>query len=223
MANNFVPERLKKGEVEKRDRLRLVFFQGPIGPLAIVLFSALLMTLSVESARKPRIPPPLRIYVPFETCWGAIHEVLERRQLNLVQEDRGRGLVLSDFKEYISGPLTTSHIAKIGQRPELSDANWVRVEYQLEALVELVSAKETVVTVNANIRALKRDFLGSEQWVDIPTNGELEAGLLTDFGKLLFGTNFELTEPRPGFWERDPTYVPEEMERIPRIAGPERP
>ena len=191
--------------------------------VALVLLLSFLAVVSAEGARKPYIPPPLRIYVPFETCWNGIHEVLEARQLSLVREDRGRGLIISDYKDYISGPLTAGHLAKIGQRPELRDGAWLRVQYQFEALVELVSAKETVLTVNANVRALKRDFLGTEQWVDIPSNGELEAGLLTEFGKLLFGSNFELTEPKPGFWERDPTYVPEEMERIPKIAGPERP
>jgi len=190
------------------------------------IFMVLLLTLMaapVEAARRPYIPPPLRVYVPFESCWDGIHEVLKIRQFELIQQDRGRGLIVTDYKEYISGPLTASHIAKIGTRPELPDGNWLRVQYQFETLVELVSARETVVTVNANVRALKRDFFGKEEWVDIPTNGELESGLLTDFGKLLFGTNFELTKPKPGFWERDPTYVPEEMERIPRIAGPERP
>lgn len=197
--------------------------QSSIGLMALTLLAVLMLMLPANGARKPYIPPPLRIYVPFEACWDGMHEVLEARQFELVREDRGKGLILTDYKDYISGPLTANHIAKIGQRPKLTDGNWLQVQYQFEALVELVSAKETVVTVNANIRALKRDFLGAEEWVDIPTNGELEAGLLTTFGKLLFGTSFELTEPKPGFWERDPTYVPEEMERIPRIAGPERP
>jgi hypothetical protein len=79
------------------------------------------------------------------------------------------------------------------------------------------------VTVYANIEALKRDFLGQQSWIVIPTNGNLEEGLLNDFGILLFGESFRLDDPKRGFWERDPQYVPDMMKRIPPVAGPERP
>jgi hypothetical protein len=150
-------------------------------------------------------------------------ETLQEGQYDLLSENRPRGILFTRFREYSSGPLTGTHLAKIGQKPELIDADWVKVEYQYEITIELVTAKETLVWVDVNIRALKRDFFGHETWVSIPTNGKKEESLLTRFGKLLFGDSFQLAVTKKGFWSRKPTYLPDQMEGIPRMPGPERP
>jgi hypothetical protein len=149
-------------------------------------------------------------------------ETLGEDEFELLHQDRGKGFILSSFREYSSGLLTASHIRKIGEEPKLIDGDWVRVRYQYEIRVELIADRETVVTVDANIQALKREYLGKETWVEIQTIGTLEETLLTQFGQLVFGETFSLQEPKKGFWERDPTYAPNPYERIPRIVGPER-
>ncbi|MGH9339947.1 MAG: hypothetical protein ACRD1R_10270 [Acidobacteriota bacterium] len=169
------------------------------------------------------IPPPLRVYIPFEAAWEGMIGELEKRKLELIEEDRGQGRIFTEFREYISGPLTERHLAKVGRPTELTSGDWLRVKYQYDIRIELVESKETLVTVYTNIKALKREFLAAEEWVDIPSNGNLEEGLLTDFGQSLFGQNFRLEEPRKGFWKRDPKYVPNPDDRIPRVIGPERP
>lgn len=190
----------------------------------LILFVAALTLPSASAAKPSSVPPPLRVFIPFEAAWNGMKEVLEDQKWTLVQEIRGQGLMLTDRREYSSGPLTESHIAKIGDQPKLTDAYWQKVEYEYEVQIELIGAKETLVTVNANIRALKRDFFGRETWIDIPTNGQREALLLDTFGKRLFGETFRLEEPRKGFWERDPVYLPSEPERVvPKVPGPERP
>lgn len=181
------------------------------------------LSLSVLGAADRFIPPPLRVHIPFEAAWNSIHSALEKREVTIQREDRGKGYVVSVFKEYASGPLTESHIAKVGEKPKLPDGTWRRVEYQYEILVELVTDREVLVTVHANIQARKRSFLGTEEWVSIVSNGQLEEGLLTEFGMILFGESFALDRPRKGFWERDFTYLPDMSERIPKMAGPERP
>ncbi len=163
------------------------------------------------------VPPPLRVYIPFEAAWRGMLETLIDRGIQLTDEDRAQGILKTDFVEYSSGTLTKSHIAKIGERPELTDGDWVRVEYQYEVLIELIEAKETVVTVNTVVRALKRDFLGQETWVKIPSNGQREKALLEDFGKLLFGQKFSLHGSGGGLWKLEPNYVPDMSTRAPII------
>lgn len=191
---------------------------------ALVLLPICLLAMNGWSqVRRAYHPPPLRIHVPFDAAWTALQEVVPESGEEILTSDRVQGRVLTRFREYMSGPLTANHIAKIGQRVQLSDADWIRAEYQYEALLELLEEKECMLTVYANIRALKRDFFGTETWVDIPSNGTREELLLNHFGRRLFGQSFRLDEPRKGFWERDPEYVPDMEQRIPRMPGPERP
>lgn len=157
----------------------------------------------LSDAEGAEIPPPLRLEIPFESAWKGMLETLRdpKDEWAIVVEDRVKGMVLTRYKEYSSGPLTESHIPKIGEKPKLSDSDWVSVEYQYEVEIQLVAARETLVTVNTNIRAKKRDFLGQEEWVKISTNGSREAALLTKFGRLLFGERFKLDQDKTGFKE----------------------
>jgi hypothetical protein len=169
------------------------------------------------------IPAPLKIQIPFDPAWETMTEALNEIDLDITDQSRGQGSITTRFQEYSSGPLVDGHITKIGEKPKLIDGQWLRVRYQYEILIELINQKETLVTVYANIEAFKRDFLGAEAWVRIPTNGKLEEDLLTLFGRRLFGPTFNLEKPKKDFWERDPTYIPNAEERTPRIVGPERP
>jgi len=173
-------------------------------------------------AQEKLIPPPLRMDIPFEAAWNGILLTLMDHEFEILRQDRGQGSILTSFREYSSGPLTESHINKIGETPKLVDGEWVRVQYRYEVLVELISERETVLTVYSNIEALKREFLGTEDWVKIETTGKLETELLTQFGKSLFGEAFSLLAPQKGYWDKDPVYLPNPAERIPGVVGPER-
>lgn len=187
------------------------------------LISWMSLGLHLEGAAKRSLPPPLKVIAPFESVWKVMAEVIGERGMEIAIENRGQGVLVTEFREYISGPLTEAHIVKIGDKPKLTNANWVRVLYRYEVVMDLLTGRETMITVYAKIRALKREFLGQELWVDIPSNGGLEEALLTDFGKSLFGQSFRLDVPKKGFWERDPEYVPDLQERVPKVVGPERP
>jgi hypothetical protein len=200
----------------------------------LAVFSLLCATLAPLpglvswAANNRAVPPPLRVSVPFESAWKTALQTFEtlaernRRKVPLMKQDRTRGQIQSEFVEYASGTLTASHIAKIGERPRLTDGDWVRVEYQYEVLLELIQERETLTTVSANIKALRRSFLGEEKWVNIVTNGALEEEYLMEFGTALFGDRFRLEKSNRGFWSRDPGYVPGSEER-PKVVGPERP
>lgn len=184
--------------------------------------SACLWTAAAPAQTAKRyIPPPLKVSIPFEAAWEGMLGTLEAQQLPILRQQRGQGAILTEFKEYISGPLTEAQLARIGEKRKLADAEWVRVLYQYDIVVQLIQEKETLVFVNANLKALQRDFFGAEKWVEIPSNGRLENELLTSFGKSLFGEVFALEKPKKGFWERTPGYVPE-ADVQPQIVGPER-
>jgi len=189
----------------------------------VLTLGRVICILFIFSLLRGEIPDPLRLNIPFQPAWDAMLEMLQSRGMTIEQSERVKGTIRTEYREYASGPMTDSHIAKIGTKPKLPDADWVKVEYQFEIEIQVIEEKVTLVTAAANIKALKRDFLGGQSWVTIPTNGELETDLLTRYGKQLFGERFELTRRKKGFWEREPKYVPDSEQTIPKVVGPERP
>lgn len=174
-----------------------------------------------QPLRSPR-PAPLSIHVPLAAAWKGMHETLDLKRHEVAKEEISKGLILTRSEEYISGPLTASHIRKISEQSKLLDGDWVRAEYQYEIHIQYESENATLVWVDARIRGLKRPFIGSNQWVTLNSTGKLEEDLLTLFGQHLFGQSFALNQPGTGFWERKPGYVRKSFE-VPRTIGPERP
>ena len=183
-----------------RARLSFFFLRGCL-LLTILCTLGIRFTGVGEAAKDTKGPaPPLRVHIPFEAAWEGMLRVLKDRGWNLTRKNRGKGEIHTAAREYISGPLTKAHMDKIGERPRLSGAQWKRVHYGYEISVQLVSGVETLMTVDANISALKRGYLGEENWVRIPSTGRLEKNLLTQFGQFLFGQNFSLNKSKKGFW-----------------------
>lgn len=158
----------------------------------------LAISLAPVEAQK-RFEPPLRLGVPFPAAWKAMLNVLDNQDWKLVKKDRGRGEILTGYREYMSGPLTAQHLDKIGVRPRVADGAWVRIRYRYDLSVSLIRERETSVTVDSDIQALKRDFLGREEWVNIDSSGRVEKQLLTAFGQELYGADFSLDKRRKGF------------------------
>ncbi len=156
----------------------------------------ILAVVAAEAQRK--FEPPMRLGVPFPAAWNAMLEVLHNENWKLVKKERGRGEILTGYRDYMSGPLTAGHLDKIGVRPRLPDGEWVRVRYRYDLSVSLIRERQTTVTVDSDIQALKRDFLGREEWVEIDSSGRLEKQLLTAFGQALFGAGFSLDKRRKG-------------------------
>ncbi len=168
------------------------------------------------------MPAPLSIRAPLDAAWKNMREVLELNRFEILEEDVSKGSILTRSREYTSGPLAASHIRKVADRSKLVDGDWVKADYQYHVHVQFVSDTETLVWVDARIRGLKRAFLGGDEWLQLVSTGRLEEDLLNLFGRHLFGQSFALDRPRPGFWERKPGHVREEVES-PRAVGPERP
>ena len=165
--------------------------------LVLTIFAILAISMAQAEAQK-KFEPPMRLGVPFPSAWKAMLSVLDSENWKLVKKDRGRGEILTDYQEYMSGPLTAQHLDKIGVRPRLPDGEWVRVRYRYDLSVSLIRERQTTVTVDSDIQALKRDFLGREEWVEIDSVGRVERQLLTAFGQALYGADFSLEKRRKG-------------------------
>ena len=170
-----------------------------MGRKLIWVWLALWFPVGTQVGAQKRFEPPLRLGVPFQAAWNTMLEVLDDENWKRVREDRGRGEILTGYREYMSGPLTAAHLDKIGVRPRLPDGEWVRVRYRYDLSVSLIRERQTTVTVDSDIQALKRNFLGREEWVEIDSTGRVEKQLLTAFGQALYGVDFSLEKRRKGF------------------------
>ncbi len=183
-------------------------------PAFILLFSVAFLSAASGPV------PPQRMEIPFETAWSTMMELLETSQITVSSENRGQGLIKTRYKEFASGLLTQSHLEKIGTDTDLSEGSYVKVEYQYEIEIRLVAERLTIITVDSNIRARHRNFLGEEKWVDIKSNGQREEHLLNSFGKVLWGEEWEMeyTTKRRG---KKKYMLPSDLNE--RVASPERP
>ena len=120
----------------------------------LFILTFLILDLSIESRPQKSqsfIPPPVKIAVPFDQAWEQISKTLHDIDLEIASQNRGQGTILSTFREYSSGPLVDSHIAKIGEKPKLIDGQWLRVRYRYQILMEFIHQKETLITVSTEI------------------------------------------------------------------------
>ena len=188
--------------------------------LKLLLFIPILIITFLPLSAEDGSVPPQQMEIPFETAWSTMQELLETNAIKISSEDRGQGLIKTRYKEFASGLLTQSHLEKIGVDTETSDGSYEKVEYQYEIEIRLVSEKMTIITVDANIRALHRNFMGEEKWVTIKSNGRREEFLLNSFGKILWGDDWEMEYSK----ERRPKkrfLLPADLHE--RVASPERP
>ena len=189
-------------------------------PIKMMLIISVWITFCPILAAEGGPVPPQYMEIPFETAWATMHEILDSGEIPIISEDRGRGFIKTGYREFASGLLTQSHLQKIGTDTETSDGSYQKVEYQYEIEIQLVSERMTIITVDANIRALHRDFLGTEKWVRIKSSGQREEHLLNSFGKLLWGEDWEMEytknrRPKRRF------VLPNDLNE--RVASPERP
>ncbi|MGI8783820.1 MAG: hypothetical protein ACR2L2_09275 [Acidobacteriota bacterium] len=156
------------------------------------------------------VPPAQRLRAGFTVVWTEVERAYEDLGLPRDESITTQGKVISQFKEFISGPTTAAELDKIAVRPKTSGGSWVRVRFRMETEVELIEKLETLVRATAIIEGLRRDFRGKDEWMQLPSRGELEAAVLTRVGRNLFGDLYQIEWPRKGgFWNRAPQAVPD--------------
>ncbi len=171
-------------------------------------------------------PDGLKVFVDFRPVLEASRQAIGERPplgMALQLEDSGRsaGVLMTALHEYASGTLAKDHLAKIAVRRDLSDGTWEKVRYKLQVKVEPIGPKETRVTADAFVEGLKRSYTGKEEWISVPSNGNLEETFLLHLGRRLFGDQFSLEAKKKNFWQRDPRYVPDPDSNTNKVAKPE--
>lgn len=163
---------------------------------------------------KPDLPDPIKFINTYSQVLNMTRAVMEEMGLSIEREDRTGGKITTRPYEFITGSLTADEVGKVAIRKDTLTGNWIKARYTTEAVIEIVSPKETMITVNANIEALSRDIDGTEKWIQLDSLGAVERRVLGRISVKLLGTDAP-AEPRKGFWGQKPQPVDPRQPRFP--------
>lgn len=186
--------------------------------IQVLVALILAFPLSAQS-QKPSLPDPVKFINKFDQVANMVRAVLEDMELRIELDDRKGGKIRTRPYEFITGSLTPAEAEKVAIKKETLTGNWLKARYSAEAVLEIVSPTETMVTINATIEALNRDVDGSERWIPLESLGTLERRILGRISIKLMGTEAPATQKK-GFWGQRPQPVDPRQPRFP--TGPTR-
>ena len=181
--------------------------------LAAALFFFCLAAPLAAQQQKPDLPDPIKFLNTAEQVLNVSRAALEGMGLDIERDDRKGGRITTRPYEFITGALTAAELEKIAVRKDTS-GDWIKARYKAEVVIEIVSPKETMVTVNADIEGLTRDVDGTEKWIRMDSLGTVERRVLGRISVILLGTNAP-AESRTGFWGQKPQPVDPRQQRFP--------
>jgi hypothetical protein len=182
----------------------------------IILPSLLLVCFAFSlnaQSQKPNLPDPIKFVNKFDQVANMAHAVFEDMEMKIELDDRKTGKITTRPHEFITGSLTPSEIDKVAIRKDTLTGNWLKARYSAEAIIEIVSPTETLITINAQIEALNRNVDGTERWVALDSLGAIERRILGRISVKLLGV--EAPEPRKGFWGQKPQPVDSRQQKFP--------
>jgi len=183
-------------------------------PAVLLLGLFCLVSPSHAQSQKPNLPDPIKFVNKFETVANVVYAVLEEMDYQIELDDRKGGRIVTRPYEFIAGSLTSSEVDKVAIKQDTLTGNWLRARYAVEALLEIVSPTETLVTIGAKIEALDRDVNGTEKWVSLDSLGTIERRILGKISIKLLGDNAPVNK-RKGFWGQKPQPVDPRTSRFP--------
>ena len=155
--------------------------------------------------QKPDLPDPIKFINTFDQVFNMSRAVMEDMGFSIELADRVGGRITTRPYEFITGSLTVSEMEKVAVNKD-TQGNWIKARYKTEAVIEIVSQKETMITINADIEGLRRDADGAEKWIPLDSLGAVERRVLGRISVKLLGTD-ATSEPRKGFWGQKPQPV----------------
>jgi len=197
--------------IEKNSRR---FFQRAATALFLLCVAAPL----AAQQQKPDLPDPIKFMNTYDQVVNVTRAVLDDMGFDIERDDRKGGRITTRPYEFITGSLTLSELEKVAVRKETASGNWIKARYKIEAVIEIVSQKETMVTINADVEGLSRDVDGTEKWIKLDSLGAVERRVLGRISVKLLGTDAP-AESRKGFWGQKPQPV---NPRQPGFPGPVR-
>src|SRR5690349_963822 len=114
--------------------------------LGLVCFVLMNMPLRAQTL-KPALPDPVKFVNKFDIVWNVVRAVLNEMGYTIELEDRKAGRITTKPYEFITGSLTSSEVDKVAVKNDTITGNWLKARYSVEALLEIVSPTETMVTV----------------------------------------------------------------------------
>ena len=165
-------------------------------------------------SQRPDLPDPVKFVNKFETVANVVNAVFEDSDYQIELDDRQGGRITTRPYEFITGSLTSSEVDKVAIKTDTLTGNWLKARYTLEAILEIVSPTETLVTVRAHIEALNRNVDGTETWVPLDSLGTIERRMLGKISMKLLGNDAPVNK-RKGFWGQRPQPVDPRAPRFP--------
>jgi hypothetical protein len=169
-----------------------------------ILLACFCIPLYAQS-KKPKLPDPIKFVNTFDIVANVVHAVLDDMGFKIELEDRKGGRIATRPYEFITGSLTSSEVDKVAVKKDTITGEWLKARYSVEAILEIVSRTETMVTIHTKMEALNRDVDGTEKWVPLESLGTYERRILGKISAKLMG-NEQPTEKK-GFWGKSPEPV----------------
>ena len=191
----------------------------PATSAMLVLCLFCLVHPSYAQSQKPNLPDPIKFVNKHEIVANVVYAVFEDMEYKIELDDRKGGRITTRPYEFITGSLTSSEVDKIAIKKDTLTGNWLKARYAVEALLEIVSPTETLVTINTQIEALSRDLNGTENWILLDSLGTVERRVLGKISIKLLGNDSPVNK-RKGFWGQRPQHVDPRTSRFPE--GPSR-
>ncbi len=188
-------------------------------PVCILALSILLFCCArvlTAQQQEPNLPDPVKFVNKFDMVANTVRAVL-KEQYDIELEDRQAGIITTRPYEFISGSLTEGEMTKVAINNNHETGSWLKARYSVEAILEIVSSTETLVTVRTTIEALNRGVDGTEKWLPLESLGTYERRILGKISKVLMGKNAKTK--KEGFWGQNPQPVDSRPSRFPEPTG----
>jgi len=169
-------------------------------------------------AQKPNLPNPIKFINKFDVVANSVRNVLETMDHKIELEDRKAGRIVTKPYEFITGSLTLSEVEKVAIIREPVTGSLIKAQYSVEALLEIVSPTETMVTVHTKMAALSKEVDGTEKWIPLDSLGTYERRILGKVSAMLM-SNKPAADERKGFWGQKPQPVDPSQPRLPTIPS----
>jgi hypothetical protein len=175
----------------------------PCAVAALVLF-CLAAPLGAQQ-QKPDLPDPIKFINTYDQVFNMARAVMDEMGFSIELDDRKGGRIITRPYEFITGSLTVNEMEKVAVHKDTM-GGWIKARYKAEAVIEIVSPKETMITINSYIEGLRRDVDGTEKWIALDSLGAVERRVLGRISVKLLGMD-ATPEPRKGFWGQKPQPV----------------
>lgn len=175
------------------------------------------VSLQAQS-QKPSLPNPVKFINKFDIVANTVRNVLETMGFRIDIEDRKAGKIATKPYEFITGSLTLSEVEKVAVMREPVTGSLLKAQYSVEALLEIVSPTETMVTVHTKMEALSQEVDGTQKWVPLDSLGTYERRILGKISIILMN-NKPAEENKKGFWGKKPQPVDPRIPRLPTIPS----